>query len=60
MRIEEYRMRNTLGKFDVEVRKIGELRMMKPKSHRKKNNTVTSRKIEKKGVIEKHAYPRLY
>ena len=53
-------MRNTLGKFDVEVRKIGELRMMKPKSHRKKNNTVTSRKIEKKGVIEKHAYPRLY
>ena len=34
--------------------------MMKPRSHRKKNNTVTSKKIEKKRVLEKHAYPQLY
>ena len=60
VRIEEYKMRITVGKFDVAVRKIGGLRMMKPKSHRKKNNTVTSKKIEKKDVVEKHSHPELY
>jgi len=53
-------MRMTLGKFEVGVRKIDSLRMMKPKSHRKKNNTVTSKKIEKKRIVEKHAYPQLH
>jgi hypothetical protein len=35
----------TLGKFEVGVRKINSLRMMKQRNHRKKNNTVTTAKI---------------
>jgi predicted DsbA family dithiol-disulfide isomerase len=60
IRIEEYSLRTTLGKLEVAVRKIESLRMMKPRSHRKKNNTVTDRKVEKKGVVQKHAHPQLF
>lgn len=60
VRIEEYAIRLTLGKLDVEVKKIDSLKMMKPRSHRRKNNTVTTKKIESRKVVEKHSYPKLY
>ena len=34
--------------------------MLKQRNHRKKNNTVTSAKIEKKAVIQQHKNPDLY
>lgn len=53
-------MRTTLGKFDVVVKKLVGLKMMNPRSHRKKNNTVARKKIEIKKILEKHSYPDLY
>lgn len=44
-------MRIVLGKFEVSVKKITELKMMKRTNRKKKNNTVTTKKIEKKGVL---------
>lgn len=53
-------MRTILGKFEVTVRKITELRMMKKRNNRVKNNTVTTKKIEKKGVLAEYKNKRLY
>ena len=60
VRIEEYTLRMTLGKFDVGVKKMDNLQMMKPKSHRKKNNTITTKKFEKKMLLNKNVHPKLY
>lgn len=45
IRVEEYTMFKALGKMELEVRKISELRMLEKKNHRKKNNTVTRKKL---------------
>lgn len=53
-------MRIVLGKFEVTVKKITELKMMKRTNRKKKNNTVTTKKIEKKGVLVQHKHGVLY
>lgn len=53
-------MRVVLGKFEVSVRKITELKMMTKRNHKKKNNTVTRKKIEKKDYLVHHVNPQLY
>jgi hypothetical protein len=50
-------MRVVLGKFEVSVRKITELKMMAKRNHKKKNNTVTRKKIEKKDYLVHHVNP---
>jgi len=47
-------MRMSLGKFEVSVKKIVGLKMMKRYKRKKKNNTVATQKIEKKGVLPQH------
>lgn len=42
------------------VRKITELRMLEKRNHKKRNNTVTRKKIEKKGYLVQHANSELY
>jgi len=37
-------MKKSLGQFEVSVRKIKELKMMKRRNYAKKNNTVTTKK----------------
>ena len=50
----------TLGKFEISVKKITQLKMLKKYNRRKKNNTVTTKRIEKKGVLAEHKNPKLY
>lgn len=53
-------MRKVLGRFEVTVRKISELKMMEKRNHKKRNNTVTRKKIEKKDFLVHHVNPQLY
>lgn len=50
----------SLNKFEVSVRKITELKLMSSRNYRKKNNTNTTRKLEKRGVLYQHKSPQLY
>jgi hypothetical protein len=60
IRIEQYNIRSVSGKYEVEVRKITELKMKAEKNYRKSNNTTAGGKIERKMLVSQASNNRLY